>query len=177
MKNEEKITFNKDIDSSINGFALVVAFIIMGGMLQFDNKYFGNSTNTIKIIFIITGLLGLFTEMSSLNKKNSIKGLDDLGGGLFLFISLLLIKTYVNTNNWNNFFIVCGKIFLFIMIFISIYMFSSGTIKMIYSVYKNYCNKTSTKEKNKNLFSNIIVILSQLCGVALMVAQIYDIFS
>lgn len=83
MENKEKIAFNKNIDSSINGFALVVAFIIMGGMLQFDNKYFGNSTNTIKIIFIITGLLGLFTEMSSLNKKNSIKGLDDLGGDYF----------------------------------------------------------------------------------------------
>ena len=44
---------------------------------------------------------------------------------------------------------------------------------MFFSLYKNY------KEKNKkmNLFSSIMVVLTQLFGLILLVAQIYDIFN
>lgn len=40
-KKKNNIVFNENIDSSINGFALVIAFIIIGIILQFDNSFFG----------------------------------------------------------------------------------------------------------------------------------------
>ena len=66
-KKKNNIVFNENIDSSINGFALVIAFIIIGIILQFDNSFFGNATSIIKIVFIVIGILGLFTEINKLN--------------------------------------------------------------------------------------------------------------
>ena len=172
-KKKNNIVFNENIDSSINGFALVFAFIIIGIILQFDNSFFGNATNIIKIIFIVVGILGLFTEISNLNINYDIKGLNNIGIGLFLLIISYLLKVNINPNNWFEILFILYEILLFFIILISVYGLCRGLIEMAYSLYKNY------KEKNKkgNLFSSIIVVLTQLLGLVLLVAQIYDIFN
>ena len=172
-KKKNNIVFNENIDSSINGFALVFAFIIIGIILQFDNSFFGNATNIIKIIFIVVGILGLFTEISNLNINYDIKGLNNIGIGLFLLIISYLLKVNINPNNWFEILFILYEILLFFIILISVYGLCRGLIEMAYSLYKNY------KEKNKkgNLFSSIIVVLTQLFGLVLLAAQIYDIFN
>lgn len=172
-KKKNNIVFNENIDSSINGFALVIAFIIIGIILQFDNSFFGNATNIIKLVFIVIGILGLFTEISKLNINFEIKGLNNIGSGLFFLMISYLLKNYINPNNWFEILFILYEIFLFFIILISVYMLCRGLIEMVYSLYMNY------KEKNKkrNLFSSIMVVLTQLFGLILLVAQIYDIFN
>lgn len=99
VKNK-KIVFDQEADNSINGFALVLAFIIIGIILQFDNSFFGTATNFIKIGFVIIGILGLFTEVSKLNLNYNIKGLDNIGYGSFVLLILYLLKININTSNW-----------------------------------------------------------------------------
>ncbi|MGN1342818.1 MAG: hypothetical protein ACI4VL_06500 [Bacilli bacterium] len=170
--NKKKIVFDEKIDSSINGFALVFAFIIIGIILQFDNSFFGNATTIIKVVFVVVGILGLFTEISNLNISYNIKGLDNIGLGIFLLIISYILKVYITTNNWFNILSILYEMILFFVILLSIYGFCRGLIEMIYSLYKNY------KEKNKKgkLFSSTMVILTQLFGLILILAQIYDIF-
>ena len=172
-KEKNNIVFDENTDSSINGFALVFAFIIMGIILQFDNSFFGNATNIIKIVFIVIGILGLFTEISNLNISYDIKGLNNIRAGLFMLIISYLLKVYINPDNWFEILFILYEVFLFFIILISVYGLCRGLIEMVYSLYKNY------KEKNKkgNLFSSIMIVLTQLFGLALLVAQIYDIFN
>lgn len=169
---KKKIVFDEKTDNSINGFALVFAFIIIGIILQFDNSFFGTTTNFIKISFVIIGILGLFTEVSKLNINYNIKGLDNIGCGSFVLLILYLLKINVNTNNWWEIFIILYEVVLFFLILVSIYGLCKGIIEMIYSLYKNY----KEKHKKVNLFSSIIVMLTQLLGLMLIIAQIYDIF-
>lgn len=170
---KNKIVFDEKVDSSINGFALVFAFIIIGVILQFDNSFFGNATTAIKIVFIVIGILGLFTEISNLNISYNIKGLDNIGLGIFLLVISYLLKAYLDPSNWLEILSIIYEMFLFFIILLSIYGFCRGIIEMIYSLYTNYKQKNSNRKSN--LFSSVIVILTQLCGLALILAQIYDI--
>ena len=84
-----------------------------------------------------------------------------------------LLKVYINPNNWFEILFILYEVFLFFIILISVYGLCRGLIEMFFSLYKNY------KEKNKkmNLFSSVMVVLTQLFGLILLVAQIYDIFN
>lgn len=171
--NEKKYTFSEQIDSSINGFSVVLAFIIIGVLLQFDNSFFGNATSFIQIVFIIVGILGLVTEIRNLNANYNIAGVDNIVSGLILLILSYLLKTFINPDNWINFASRIYELLLFFLILFSIYGICRGVIEMCYSIYKDYREK---KKKGK-LFSSVMAILTQLFGLALVVAQIYDIFN
>lgn len=170
-KKENKIIFDEKIDKSISGFALVFAFIIIGILLQFDSSFFGETTNIIKFTFIITGILGLFTEISKLNINYNIKGLDNIKIGSFLLVAIYLLKKYVNVGSWYLFFGILFETGLFLLLLVSMYGFCRGIIEMFYSIYKNY----KEKKRKENVFSSIIVTLTQLFGLVLILAQIYDI--
>jgi len=174
-KNVKKIVFDPKTDSLIEGFALVIAFVFLGIMLEFNKSYFGGANNVVKITFIVIGILGLFTEVSNLNLNYNIKGLDNIGVGVFLMFLLYLIEKFVNTNSWLYFFVILYEALIIIILLLCIYSFSVGIIQMFYSLYLNYKNKNTNKKRN--LFSGLIVILTQLLGLALIVAQIYDIFN
>ena len=49
----QKIVFSKEIDNSLQGFSLVLTFVVMGIMLQFFPSFFGNVNKIVTIIFII----------------------------------------------------------------------------------------------------------------------------
>ena len=118
--NKKDIIFDEKTDKSINGFALVSAFIVIGVILQFDNSFFGTSTKIIKITFIVVGILGLFTEIKNLNISYNIKGLDDIILGVVLLIVGYYIKDCVNIENWIEPFISLYEFVLFFWILIII---------------------------------------------------------
>lgn len=171
IKKEKSVVFDEKIDSSINGFSIVLAFIIVGIMLEFDNSFFGVATKSVQITFIIVGILGLTTEIKNLNLSYNIKGLDNLIMGIFLLGITYIMKIYIAPQNWFFIFKYVYEIILFLIMLFSIYGLSRGLIEMIYSLYKNY----KENNKKKNLFSSAIVIISQILGLALIVAQIYEI--
>jgi hypothetical protein len=171
----KKIIFDERTDSTINGFAVVLAFVGVGIILQLDNNFFGLATNFIKIVFIVVGILGFITEVNRLNFKNDIKGLYNLLLGVFLLIILIAMKTYIHADSW--FFIIkyFYQVLLFLFILFSIYGFARGLIEMIYSIMINY-KKDNGKLKKESVFKNIVFVLSQLFGLLLIIAQIYAIF-
>lgn len=174
-KNVKKIVFDPKTDSLIEGFALVIAFVFLGIMLEFNKNYFGGANNVVKITFIVIGVLGLFTEVSNLNLNYNIKGLDNIGVGIFLMFLIYLMEKFINTSSWFFILEILYEAIVIILLLICIYAFSIGVIQMFYSLYLNYKSKNTNKKRN--LFSGLIVILSQLLGLALIVAQIYDIFN
>ena len=171
-KKNKKIVFSETIDNSINGFALVCAFIIFGIIFQFNEGLFKNVSNVVKVTFIVVGIIGLFTEINKLNLNYNIKGLDSIEAGLFLWGVIYLLEVFVNNNNWLEIFSVLYEIFLFLIVLLSIYGCCKGLIEMVYSLYLNY----TKQNKKESLFSSAIVALTQLFALALIVAQIYDIF-
>lgn len=168
---ENKEVLDKEVESSIRGFSLVIAFFIVGIFLQVKPELFGAVTKLTQIAFILVGILGLFTEVKTLNEKSNIMGMEDvvLGGAL-------LLGTYymgsVNTKDWFILISALYNLLMFFILLISSYGFSSGIIKMIYSLYKN-----KKQDSGERTFSNIILVLSQLAGIVLIVFQIYEIFS
>lgn len=171
IKKEKQIVFDEQTDSSINGFSVVLAFIAVGIILQFDNSYFGGATKSIQITFILIGILGLMTEIKNLNISYNIKGLDNIIMGLFLLGVTYVMKAYIHPETWFLLLKYIYEIILFLIILFAIYGLSRGLIEMIYSLYKNY----KENNKKKKLFSSAIVIISQILGLALIVAQIYEI--
>lgn len=171
-KKNKKIVFSETIDNSINGFALVCAFIIFGIILQFNEGLFKNVSNVVKVTFIVVGIIGLFTEINKLNLNYNIKGLDSIEVGLFLWGVIYLLKTFVDFSDFPEILFTLYEIFLFFIILLSIYGCCKGLIEMVYSLYLNY----TKQNKKENLFSSAIIALTQLFGLALIVAQIYDIF-
>ncbi len=121
-------------------------------------------------MFIILGILGLITEINNMNKILKIKGLDNISVGSFLFLLSFFLKMHLNIKNTilNSLF----EIFIFILFLLAVYSLRLGLIQMLYSAYKN----SKEMKTKKNTFSSIILVLSQLLGLALIVAQIYEIF-
>lgn len=175
MENKKKkVIFNEQIDSSISGFSLVCAFLIIGLFLQFNSDFFGVATNWIKILFIIIGFMGLFTEMSNLNERLEIKGFDNIAIGMVFLIPTYIMKFSIDISKWLTIFAIPYLIVMCILLFVSICLFSEGLLQIFYSIYIKIKNNKTTK---KSILSRIIVVLTQLASLVLVIAQIYDIFS
>ena len=80
---EKKIYFSEEIDSRINGIALVFALLVCGVLLQFSPVYFSNTlvTEILKWVFLIVGVFGFIAETSKIKAK--IVGLDNVFLGVF----------------------------------------------------------------------------------------------
>ena len=170
--NNKKIVFNEEIDSSISGFALVFAFILIGVFLQFNSSFFSESNTLIKIIFVIFGILGFFTEMNNLNLKFRIKGIDNIGIGIVLLVVLYVLYITINFSKWYKIFIGIYELVFFIFLLLAIYAVFAGLLQMAYSLYQNY---KSNEHKKRKVFSSLIVILTQIASLILILTQIYDI--
>lgn len=149
---EKKITFNESVDNAISGYALAITFIGIGIFLLNNLDYFGNRTISIVIlsIFSIIGVLGTFVEFG---KSKIIKGLDDLGAGLFFFIPWLLIYIFGKAI-WLN---ILG----FVLLVIGVYGMVTGFIKVIVSIfYQNSSKETKIKNISINFFNALPAIAS-----------------
>ena len=125
----------------------------------------------IKIIFVVVGILGFFTEVNNLNIKFNIKGIDNIVTGLVLGGIIYFLYVFVDYTTWHIILIVLYEIAFFVIMLLSFFAIFEGLIQMVYSFYLNYNQKEHRKYK---IFSSLIVILSQILGLLLIIAQIYS---
>lgn len=169
MKNKEKekkIRFSEEVDSAIDGFALVITFITVGIFLIFNKNYFDNQTTStvMQWLFIIIGCLGFGTEISKMNKNRGIKGIDDLMVGIVLLIIWALIYHFVKQN--------IGHVIGFFVLIIGLYGGCRGLIEIIYSITKIGRENKKKKESKLSVVKEIILMTSEIAGIALIVIQI-----
>ena len=170
-KKEEKVTFTKEIDSEISGYALTFTLIILGIALQFFPKVFGNVDKAVSISFIILGFLSLYSELQKAVKKYDVKGFDDIFSAVVLFIILFGIKYLVKVNIGKYLAIVKFIYIFFIMVVV--FGFISGIIKMGYSLYLYY--KKDTKRSKKKYFNSAFKFIVKIFGLLLVILQIVEI--
>lgn len=157
---KQKPVFSKEIDDNHNGQAIGLSFLSIGLILQFLPDYFGNAwvTNTIKIIFIIIGALGMCLELGK--RKSEVKGLDNFLLGI-LFCGLWWFIHYKF-----DFWII--NIAIFVLLFFGAYAFFLGLQQILYSVIgRKQEGKTKTLSKDEYL-----EIFTKVLGLLLVLAQI-----
>lgn len=163
---QKKVTFSEEIDSIISGFSLVITFIIIGIFLIFNKDYFGNTivATIIQWIFIIFGCLGFFTEISKMNKERGIKGIDDFIVGIVVTAIWAII--YFKLKNW------IGNTIGFFFLVIGLYGGVEGIIKIGYSIIQIRKKNKVEKKHNFSIAKDIILIISEIAGMALIIVQI-----
>ena len=167
MKEEKKIIFSEKIDSSINGFAIVVAFIGIGLFLAYHNDYFGNTivSKIVQWIFIIIGGLGLCVEISNLRKNNpkkNIEGISDFVMGITFLVIWWII--YNNLNIW-----YINIINLFFLMF-GLYGSWRGILEIGYSFFKT--NKQDKKSSILSFIKELILIISEILAIVVAIINI-----
>ncbi|MBR2953466.1 MAG: hypothetical protein IKC45_03680 [Clostridia bacterium] len=160
---EKKIYFSEEIDSRITGYALSLALVVCGLVLQFSPLYFGNDiiTQIIKWIFVVIGVIGFIVEAGKI--KSGIVGLDNLFLGLF-FVAIWF-ALYWFGRHW--FFNTIG---FFLLIF-GAFGFFQGLQQIIYSISKIPKEKKERQPKEKTR-TDILLFLTKLFGVVLVIIQI-----
>lgn len=162
MAKEKKIYFSEEIDGRINGYALALAFIVCGLMLQFLPVYFGNKivTEVIKWIFIVVGVAGFAVESGK--TKIGIVGLDDTVLGI-MFVGVWF-ALYWFGKHW------VFNIIGFVCLLFGVYGFLSGVQKIVYSISKiPHTRKELSKEEKK---TDIILFVTKIFGLILAIIQI-----
>ena len=165
-KQSKKVTFSEEVESSINGFALVITFIIVGIFLLFNKDYFVNQivATIMQCLFITIGLLGFGTEISKLNKNKGIKGINDLIIGIIMVAIWAVIYYWVK--NW------IGNLIGFFFLIMGLYGGCRGIIEILYSLIKIKKEHKEIQKGNLEIIKEIILILSEISGIALIVIQI-----
>jgi len=162
MAKEKKIYFSEEIDSRINGYALALAFVVCGLILQFLPVYFGNKviTEVVKWIFIVFGIAGFAVESGK--TKIGIIGLDDtVLGAMFISVWFAL---YWFGKHW------AFNIIGFVCLLFGVYGFLSGIQKIVYSILKiPHTRKILSKEEKK---TDIILFITKIFGLILAIIQI-----
>lgn len=161
--NNKKIYFSKEIDDKINGSALVLAFVLVGLILQFDPAYFGNNviTRIVQWVFIVVGLLGMAVELQK--SKSTILGLDNLLLGILFFGGWFAL--YKGFNRW------WINIIAFLPLFFGAYAIFLGVEQIIYSLSHQSKERKTDERKNEEK-ADILLFLTKLLGVVLVVIQI-----
>ena len=120
-----------------------MSFILIGIFLLFNKDYFGNIivANIVQWFFIIFGCLGFATEVSNINSKREIKGIDDLVLGVV--IVGIWAGIYYFFKHW------IGNIIGFVFLVFGLYGGVRGIIEIIYSTIH-------IKNKNKKDINKIV---------------------
>ena len=166
----QKIVFSKEIDKSLQGFSLVLTFVVMGIMLQFFPSFFGNVNKVVTIIFIIFGILGFLSEMDTIFKKQNLKGSSDIMTGMFLIFIMMSVKYFVKIpEKWPYWISVLLNIIIIFFVFLSIYEIFNGIIYFLYSLKKEFASL-----KKRQLKLTISKLLIDVLGLILVILQIVD---
>ena len=168
MSKEKKITFSKEIDSAINGYAIGISFVGIGLFLLLNSDYFVYPL----ISYIIGAIIGAFGVMGTgveLSKTSKIKGMDNFTIGLVVF-SIWLFVYLKFSLLWTN-------ILSFIFLVFGAYAICLGLIQAIYSVIRNAKSKELIDgEKRKysigSLITQVVLLTTQLCGLAVAILNV-----
>lgn len=164
QKKEKKIYFSPEIDSSIEGFSLVLTFAVVGLILQFYPSYFGNEivTNIVKWLFIVVGILGLASELGK--RKNQIVGLDNIVYGTVFTGAWVVLFVYVR--HW------IANTLSFAFLIFGLYSFFMGIQQVIHSISLYRKEKASGAADKEKTRGDILLFLTKLLGVILVAFQI-----
>lgn len=162
MSTEKKknIVFSEEIDSSINGLALGISFVLVA-LFVMGFKIFNNSIveRVIAIILLVIGIAGTISEIEKL-KKNEIKGMGDVFlGAIFTVPSAYwIIKTDI---------ILLRAVLLLPFLF-GMYGLMKGILEIIYSV-----KLVKRKSKNKKIeIMQIVVTLTEVIALVVAILQL-----
>ncbi len=165
--NKKNVKFSENIDSSINGFSIVIAFIGIGTFLAYNNDYFGISliSNIVKWIFIVIGGIGLCLEISNLRKnktKKQIQGISDLILGVVFLLIWWLI--YTNFNIWY------ANIINFLFLILGLYGSSRGILEIGYSIIN--LNRNNQKIITWELIKDVVLVISETLAAIVAIINI-----
>ena len=123
---EKKVIFSEEIDSSIDGFALGITFVLVA-FFEVYFKIFGNRMVEIVLAIglLLFGIFGTLIEIGKISTDN-IKGGDDLVTGLFLAAPSVFIIFKFNK--------VILNIIMFIVLAFGIFGAMKGVIEILYSL-------------------------------------------
>lgn len=163
MAEDKKPALDKETESEINGLALILAFIVIGVILQFFPTYFKSelATAIVKWVFVGIGVLGILGEIVSAEKrKPDIEGYSEFGVGL------VFIAAWIISLKWSGLLVV--NLLSFLPLFLGAYSLFVGLQKIIYT----------SRLKNKDSGSNhpslesIIVFATKAIGLIMVVFQL-----
>lgn len=170
-KKNNKIIFSEEIDKLLQGFSLVLTFIVVGIMLQFFPSFFGNVNKAVTVIFIIIGILGFFCEIDNVFKNQNLKGSSELLTGFILLALTIGIKYYVHIpESWPHLILIILNIIIIFFVFLAIYELFNGIIYFLYSL-----KKESSNLKKKSMKFTISKLLIDFLGLLLVVLQIVNV--
>ncbi len=169
-KKPKKILFSEEIDSAINGFTVGFLFIGIGLFLLLKPDYFAEPVASY-IVGAVIGLFGIMGTGVEISKATKIKGMDMFSVGAGFFIAWLVQYVYIH-KLWAN-------IAFFVWLVIGVYGLLLGLFRAIYSIIYNARqrpmegNDAQPKKMNVgNLLSQIVLFLTQLCGLAVAVLNV-----
>lgn len=166
VKKERKIVFSETIDSAINGYAVGVSFLGIGVFLLLKPDYFTYPIASY-ILGAIIGVIGFLGTGIELSKSFKIKGMVNFNLGLILLAFWLFMYLTISSL-WAN-------IVFFLFLVLGTYSLCLGFIQSIYSIVSNIKSSKLSDEKSNskgNIVSQIVLFLSQLCGLALAVLNV-----
>lgn len=159
---EKKVIFSEEIDSSIDGFALGITFVLVA-FFEVYFKIFGNRMVEIVLAIglLLFGIFGTLIEIGKISTDN-IKGGDDLVTGLFLAAPSVFIIFKFNK--------VILNIIMFIVLASGIFGAMKGVIEILYSL-KIKRRKTENKKVE---VMQIVVAATEVVALAVAIIQLVN---
>lgn len=159
---EKKVIFSEEIDSSIDGFALGITFVLVA-FFEVYFKIFGNRMVEIVLAIglLLFGIFGTLIEIGKISTDN-IKGGDDLVTGLFLAVPSVFIIFKFNK--------VILNIIMFIVLAFGIFGAMKGVIEILYSL-KIKRRKTENKKVE---VMQIVVAATEVVALAVAIIQLVN---
>ncbi len=159
---EKKVIFSEEIDSSIDGFALGITFVLVA-FFEVYFKIFGNRMVEIVLAIglLLFGIFGTLIEIGKISTDN-IKGGDDLVTGLFFAAPSVFIIFKFNK--------VILNIIMFIVLAFGIFGAMKGVIEILYSL-KIKRRKTENKKVE---VMQIVVAATEVVALAVAIIQLVN---
>jgi len=157
---KKKVVFSEEVDSSINGFALGISFVLLA-LFVIWFKVFSNTIaeSITAIFFLLFGIVGTMSEIEKI-RKDDIKGIGDAMVGLFLTTPTLfgIIKTNI----------IWLRVILLAFLLVGMYGLMRGIFEIIYSL-----KLVKRENKNKKIeIMQIIVTITQVIALVVVVLQL-----
>ena len=169
----KKIVVNEGVDNFVNSLALSTTFIILGILLTVVEDFMGDSivNSIVRWVFVILGVAGFASSFGSDNNK--IKGMGDIAMGLAFLLVALLVFSYAP--------VLIRGIGALLLLLLGVYGMLRGVMFFAYTAYHaaaEYArrNKRDSGHNMEGIVASILEVVSKLAALALVVAQIYQIF-
>ncbi len=171
---KKKNVFSEWQINTINIFAFIITYIIMGLLLSSKSDFFGEYTRTIIISLVSLGIFGLFTEIRKMNYLYGIRGLAEETIGIFMFLVYNFTDEYLSPVGHGKFAEFSYEVLLCISLFIVLFCIVRGFIKIFWSIYVSYNRKFKNKRKNV-LVTRILFGVVECIGILLIYIMLYRI--